>query len=211
MSAKQSRKQVESTFSTYGEHIEEGRKGTLVMWERPDAEELAMLVLPFTYCPNVADLLDESNWATIKAALVEVDPDSNDHQVASFGHWATPYDLMLVRAGSEAHTVAERLMASCADYPVMNEEDFSEREYAAQCEGIADCIRSLTIEDDGSEVDSDQLAAAMFSDMWEHDQGALEYGHSIRDTERDASLERLGYVCCDDDVWRPVGETDAAE
>jgi len=148
-------KLYESTFSTYAEHIAEGQRGTLVMFERPDADKLAMLVLPYTYCPNVADLLDESNWETIKRDLASVDPEGTDHEVASFGHWATPYDLMLVKAGSRAHAVAERLMRRYKGYPVLNEDDFSERESKAFSDDLTDCLGRLTIVVNGVELAGD--------------------------------------------------------
>ncbi len=155
MSATKSLKSTETTFSTYAEHIAEGQRGTLVMWDRPSADELAMLVLPYTYCPNVADLLDESNWECIKRELAAVDPDSTDHKVASFGHWATPYDLMLVKAGSKAHAAAERLMSRYANYPVIDESDFSERETEAFCKDLVDCLGQLTIVVNGVELAGD--------------------------------------------------------
>ncbi len=159
-------------------------------------------------------LLESSNWDATIACLVAVDPTGDDHETHRFGHWGPGWiELIIVRPGSKAHAEAERIVAALADYPVLNEEDFSQREYDAQCEAIAGALRPLTIEDDGAEVDTDQLAAAMFSDMWEHDQGALEChdgGCSVSQDECAASLERLGYVLCEDDVWRPEGETETA-
>jgi hypothetical protein len=156
-------KSTESTFSTYAEHIAEGQRGTLVMWERPSAEEMAMLVLPYTFCPNVADILDTSNWETIKRELAAVDPDGTDHKVASFGHWATPYDLMLVKAGTEAHRIAEDLMSSYADYPVLDESDFSERESEAFSNDLTDCLNQLTIVVNGVELAGD---SPEYSALW---------------------------------------------
>lgn len=204
----------ESDFQSYGDWIAEQRH--FCLHDRPDAEELAMLLVPLTYCPNVSTTLEDSNWEGLLACLTEKDPDGNDYQVCSFGHWVTPYRMVMVKPGSEAHREAERIIAALADYPVLDDEDFSEREYAEQLEALKDSIRSLTIEDDGSEVDAEQLAGAMFSDMWESDQGALEKvtragGGAITDSERDACLERLGYVQCDDDTWRPIGETEPTE
>jgi hypothetical protein len=141
-----------TTFRTYGEHIAEGQRGTLIMFERPEAEELAMLVLPYTFCPNVADHLDESNWSVIQAALLAADPDGNDHHVASFGHWATPYDLMLVRAGSTAHVAAEAIMDRYEQYSVLDEDDFSQREHNAFHADLSSALAGLTIVVDGAET-----------------------------------------------------------
>ena len=145
-------KSPESSFRTYGEHIADGERGTLVMFERPSAEERALLVFPLTYCPNVADLLDVSNWEHIKSELGKVDPDGNDHQVASFGHWATPYDLMLVKADTEAYRVALELADSLESHPVLDEGDLSEREQQAFSDDLTSVLDGLTIVVNGIEL-----------------------------------------------------------
>lgn len=221
---------TETTFHTYGQHLDEGQSGTLVLWERPSAEERAMLVVPFTYCPNIAELLDQSNWhvlqteigaaarrvdrarrhvqyviktrtavhyadnnvlqvgtfaremvrfrfgatpakamlcklvdlpviegETVKqfAARLDSARETSDYQTASFGHWATPYDLLLVRAGSRAHAVAEKLMARYANYPVLDESDFSERESQAFSDDLTSELESLTIVVNGVELEGE--------------------------------------------------------
>lgn len=192
-----------TTFSTYGEHIDDGQRGTLVMWEKPTAAERALLVLPYTYCPNVAELLDTSNWETIKAALAKADPTGVDHSIASFGHWVTGYELMLVRAGSAAHTVAEELMARYANYPVLNEDDFSERETAAFEEDLGDAIGRLTIEIDGAELaDSgdayDTLFCAIARELTEG-----ENRDSCDKSDVEESLTELGFEYEESEMtWR---------
>lgn len=203
MSPKSSTESSESAFITYGEHIAEGKRGTLVMFDKPSADELAMLVLPYTFCPNVADLLDTSNWECIKRELAAVDPDGNDHKTAEFGHWATPYDLMLVRAGSKAHEVAERLMARYANYPVLDESDFSDRETAAFESDLGSAIRGLTIELDGVELadsgpEYDRLFCVLASDMTES-----EIKDSCDRSDVEESLRDLGFTYDDSEyTWR---------
>lgn len=210
MSATESNESTESTFTTYGEHIDEGQRGTLVMFERPSAEERAMLVLPYTFCPNVADLLDTSNWECIKRELAAVDPDGNDHKVASFGHWATAYDLMLVRAGSKVHEVAERLMARYANYPVLDESDFSDRETQAFSDDLTRCLNGLTIEVNGVELGNegpeyDALFCALDRDMNEQ-----ENQDSCDRSDVEEALRDLGFTYDEPEfTWRgslPVDE-----
>jgi hypothetical protein len=158
---------AETTFETYGAYID--AQTCFIMWERPDADERAMLVVPFTYCPNVSELLDDSNWETIQACLAEADPTGDDYQVCSFGHWATPYKLVTVRAGSKAHAEAERIVAALADYPVLDEEDFSEREHEAQLERLEDIIRDIERDvdpdGDGDEWSHDEMAGKVSSEL----------------------------------------------
>jgi len=214
MSQEQSVRMDLSELSTVNDWSPTGVDHSIGVFLRSEGK-LDWLVAP---CSRTRDSehLELSNWESMLKCLTEVDPDGNDYETLEFGHWGPGwYRVAIIRPGSKAHQEAVRIELALADYPVLDESDFSEREYDAQCEALADCIRSLTIEDDGSEVDSEQLAAAMFTDMWEHDQPALDRvnqsgGGSIRDNERDACLERLGYVLCEDDVWRPEGETEPA-
>lgn len=203
-------KSTESTFSTYAEHIAEGQRGTLVMWERPSAEEMAMLVLPYTFCPNVADILDTSNWETIKRELSEVDPDGTDHKVASFGHWATPYDLMLVKAGTEAHRIAEKLMSRYADYPVLDESDFSERESEAFSNDLTDCLNRLTIVVNGVELAGDAPEySALFIALDQH-MNERETRDSCDRGELEEALRDLGFEY-DADEYTWTGELTVEE
>lgn len=187
-------KSTESTFSTYAEHIAEGQRGTLVMFSKPSADELAMLVLPYTFCPNVADILDTSNWETIKRELSEVDPDGTDHKVASFGHWATPYDLMLVKAGTEAHRIAEKLMSRYADYPVLDESDFSERESEAFSNDLTDCLNQLTIVVNGVELAGESPEySALWSEIDRH-MNECESQDSCDKSDVENVLRALGFT-----------------
>jgi hypothetical protein len=173
------------------------------------------LVVPLTYHPKTAGLLETSNWKSALASLEEVDPECNDHTTHLFGHWATDFEIIAVRPGSAAHIEAERLAAALAHYPVLDEIDLSNREYEAQWDAIADALRQLTVEDDGVDVGDGQLfTEVVFEDMWENDQGALECSEEgcwISREQIEACLERLGYVYCEDEMaWRPEGETGPA-
>ena len=203
-------KPVVTTFSTYGQHIDDGMRGTLVMFERPTEEERALLVLPYTYCPNVAEILDQSNWSTIQRELEKVDPDGNDHSVASFGHWATPYELMRIKAGTEAHAVAERLMARYANHPVLDESDFSDRETQAFSDDLTRVLNGLTIVVNGVELGSegpeyDALFCALDSEMNES-----ENHDSCDRSDVEEALRDLGFEY-DADEFTWTGSLEAEE
>ncbi len=154
-------------MQTYGDYIDGCYKaGNFMMWEKPDADELAMLVLPVTYYPNIATTLEESNWETIRARLEAVDT-GEDFAVASFGSWATPYDLMLVRAGSAAHTAALEITAALADSAVLDEHDLSEREQEQAATSLTEALGGLTIVVDGSDAANDDLRSAVWEILTE--------------------------------------------
>lgn len=79
-----------------------------------------------------ADCLSESNFAV---ALERLGGESETVQVHRFGHWAFGwYELILIDP-SDARAVAEgeAIERAIADYPLLDEEDFSRREWDKAC------------------------------------------------------------------------------
>ena len=73
-----------------------------------------------------SELLTESNWDT---ALQQLGGEGDDVQIFRFGHWACGWwEALTVKAGTQSETVAQEIADALADYPVLDEEDFSERE-----------------------------------------------------------------------------------
>lgn len=210
---------AETTFSTMAAHLEESRReGNFIQFRDLDEEELDALIVPLTYCPNVATLLDDSNWETLEKILEEASPNGADYQRHDFGHWATPYAFFTVRPGSEAHRAAEIAINSMADYPVLDEWDLSEREHNATLENIETELRNTTIERDGELVDDAEVASALFSWFWDHDQSAVECndggGGWPTSEQIEAGLIGLGYTDPGDGgAWQapPLAPEPAAE
>ncbi len=76
-----------------------------------------------------------SNFAAHEAALEEIDADNIDHETHRFGHWGPGwFEIILVRAESPCHVEAEEIAAALADYPVLDDEDHSAREFDEACE-----------------------------------------------------------------------------
>jgi hypothetical protein len=76
-----------------------------------------------------SDCLEESNFA---CALTSLGGEGVDVEVHRFGHWGHGWlEIILVRPGTAAETEAESIACGLADYPVLNDEDFSEREHVA--------------------------------------------------------------------------------
>lgn len=95
-------------------------------------------------------LLDQSNAAAIEKAMAPfTEGDDPDVVFESHHHWAVGhidgFSVRVYRNGqiTEAfrryHELAERM----ADYPVLDEEDYSRREYEATVENIADAAWRL--------------------------------------------------------------------
>lgn len=138
----------------------------------PDSERWAIL-----YTSNRdSTLLDQSNAATIDTALhaspdYEANVSSESHKHWAVGH-VDGYAIRCLGDDGEptpAWRVYCELQASLADYPILNEEDYSEREYNATIENIRDAGRRLVKNDAPEGWESD--AYQWFSD---NEQGAIE-------------------------------------
>jgi hypothetical protein len=90
-----------------------------------------------------SSILEESNWAVACASLGAVDHDSGNLEsrppVYTFraGHWAVGWvEHLLVRPDAPDATLKEagEIICSLADYPVLSDEDYSEREFNASAE-----------------------------------------------------------------------------
>jgi hypothetical protein len=73
-----------------------------------------------------SDCLTESNW---QCALEELGGESETVEIHRFGHWACGWwEALCVKAGSEAEKIGAEIESSLSDYPVLNDEHFSEKE-----------------------------------------------------------------------------------
>ncbi len=70
--------------------------------------------------------LDESNFAS---ALESLGGESETVEVHRFGHWACGwFEIIIVKPDSDAAKEAESIESALADYPCLDDEDFSQRE-----------------------------------------------------------------------------------
>ncbi len=84
-----------------------------------------------------SDTLTESNFAV---ALDTMGGESDTVEVHRFGHWACEwFEIILVCPGTSAAKEAEEIEAALADYPVLDDTDFSEREQAEADQTWANC------------------------------------------------------------------------
>ena len=77
-----------------------------------------------------SDCLQESNFYS---ALHQLGGEGEDVEIHRFGHWANGwYEIILVRPATDSYTVALAIESKLANYPVLDESDWSEREAAQQ-------------------------------------------------------------------------------
>jgi hypothetical protein len=82
----------------------------------------------------------ESNFECTVKALRAIDPEEEDFEVHRFGHWGPGwFELILVRPGSKVAEEAEGIENALMDYPIVDEEDCSQREWQAAAEAWARC------------------------------------------------------------------------
>jgi hypothetical protein len=174
-------------------------------WFRePDIDDPDNWAIIYTHNRD-SGLLDQSNADQITEAM-EPFTDGGDPDVVmeSHDHWAVGhvdgFSIRVYRNGQITaafrtyHDLAERL----ADYPVLDEEDYSRREYEATLENLADAAWRLKREYDLP----DGWESAVFSWFWEHNQRAVENrdddgGYPDEDDLR-AAFDALGYERIED-------------
>lgn len=86
-----------------------------------------------------SDPLEESNFAT---ALKQLGGESETVQVMRVGHWACGWieEIMVHPSDTVAVAKAQEIKDSLEEYPVLDEQDFSEREYEAALETWENCF-----------------------------------------------------------------------
>jgi len=100
--------------------------------EIPDEEWLVVL----THSRD-DDTIGESNW---RSALAMMGGESDDVQIFRFGHWACGWwEALCVIAGSASQEMAEEISSQLEDYPILDDEDYSELQAEKAEEIWRDC------------------------------------------------------------------------
>lgn len=101
-----------------------------------DDDRQDWLVVPVSRTRDTGPL-EESNF---DAALEMLGGESDDVEVHRFGHWGPGwFEIIIVRPGSEAETAAKEIESRLEDYPLLDEDDASERETEAANDVWRDC------------------------------------------------------------------------
>ena len=84
--------------------------------------------------------LEESNFASL---LDRLGGEGDNVEVHRFGHWGPGwFEIVLISPDSDERIAAEDCEASLSDYPVLDDEDFCEREEGAALETWRNCYRT---------------------------------------------------------------------
>lgn len=170
-----------------------------VAFNSPPIERLARLL-------KLVDLqpIDGETIAAFAERLDTAIESGPDFEVHYFGHWATDFEIIVVRPGSAAHREAQRITAALSDYPLLDEMDHSQREHEASLENIEEIIgqidRSIDtmIEVDNETEWPDDLSGEVFSWLWDNEQHEVESRDGNGAYPSRESVERalvaLGYL-----------------
>jgi hypothetical protein len=152
-----------------------------------------------------SSLLEESNASAI-ADILEKEEFDNDVRYENHAHWTVGHiDGYAIRCINPDGTIttAFKALIKIADrlhnYPVLNEDDYSEKQYAASLENI-DCEGSLLLKENAPE----DWCKQVFSWLWENAQDELEDTddqgyYPSKDSIRDA-LRCLGLLNPEEDI-----------
>ena len=116
--------------------------------------------------------LEQSNYSVAMAEFDRMDPEWDDHEDHRFNHWACGWlEVIIVRPDSPCFDKATEMSDSLADYPVLNEDDFSKREW----EQMSEYWQSMDISErvDKCQKSGGSIFAARRDDIpsdWDHDE-----------------------------------------
>ena len=85
--------------------------------------------------------LERSNFEVATAELERIDPEGTDWRTERYGHWAVGWiEETYVRPGSKCQEYAEEIREALENYPVIDEEHYSDLETAEADEVWKTCF-----------------------------------------------------------------------
>lgn len=89
-----------------------------------------------------SEAIERSNATEIQDRLSKVGEENEDWAIEGFGHWAVGHgEYIIVRPGTNAQTEAELIQSELADYPVLNEDAYSDLEHEEAFESCLSEVR----------------------------------------------------------------------
>jgi hypothetical protein len=171
---------------------------SFVWWERPEDSDRWCVVYSHH---RDSGLLDQSNAAAIEKALEAfMDGEAADVIPQRHNHWAVGWvDGYAIRVYGPGGQITEAFRTYCElqvryhQYPILDESDYSQREYEATLENVREVGRRFVADDapEGWEGEA-------FSWFWECNQRAVEnrddQGGYPTDDEMKECLRALGWL-----------------
>lgn len=129
-----------------------------------------------------SDLLAESNADAIGKMLAEVDPSNLSYSIERFNHWGAGWiDTIVFKALakdgslSPVYRCLQKIKSALENYPVLDEEDYSRREYEATLEDIeSKGHTALSDTNLGTNDLPDDWVKTIFSWLWDNEQEEVE-------------------------------------
>jgi len=151
-------------------------------------------------------LMEESNAAAIDKIMAEFIGD--DCWQERHSHWACGYvDGYVIRVYDKDGNITPafekwyEIAVTLEDYPLLDDDDYYEREYGATLENIRNEMHYAInqLEDDGIEVDEDGLSGKVFDWLWDNKQEEVESrddqgGYPSEEAIKEAVLAIIGGV-----------------
>ena len=137
-----------------------------------------------------ADVLDRANFAELLDRLEDV----NEWTIERSGHWAVGWiDVIVVKPGSDAVAIVEQAQREIADYPVLDDERYSEMETDDALKTCAEALEHWAWNKHGDATGDQQAIAAYILDVAENmGRGVGYYGSA--DFWPDDSAITFGYL-----------------
>lgn len=105
-----------------------------------------------------SDALDRSNFRVFVERMEDVDPTGKHYAIERASHWAVGWiEYLLVEPDSACEVEANENRAALAEYPVLDDEDWSNEEYAEALEAVTAGINEWKWRN-GSDLDAARLA-----------------------------------------------------
>lgn len=103
-------------------------------FDEDDSNRAEWFVLPVIQTRDSGPF-EVSNFTAAENMLLAGDPKGCDHENHRFGHWGPGwFEILIVRPGTWCETEGACIEASLENYPLLDEDDFSEREWEGACE-----------------------------------------------------------------------------
>lgn len=91
-------------------------------------------IVAISNTPKIATILDQLNYDIFLEEMEKCRTRTETFEEQYIGHWATDIEIILVNPNSKAGRKAKELIQSLEDYPLLDEDRYSEKRWEAICD-----------------------------------------------------------------------------